>query len=401
MSIASPDTFDLAIERLRSKSPIAARMSAADWASVELGLRDRAFFSANVESIATVAQMQVGIDKALAQPGDEAFMSKDRFIGTMREYLGAAPGDSRDLTDLTSGRRLGLIYDFQVEDAQEYGRWQASQDPDILDEFPCQELIRVSSRENPRDWSARWADAGGQFFGGRMIARKDDPIWTRISRFGRPWPPFDFGSGMGIEDIDRDEAVTLGVIEPGEKVAPQEKSFNEGLEASLPIATENTLDAVRSIFGDQVDVTRDGKINWQGQRILNAYRSAMAEPTKSWTLSLGSASPELVAARPEFAGASLSINTSDIRHIAVRHMENESDPSQRAVTALDLQLIPHVWRAPDSWELGDRPGTVLLKKSIIGQQVAVLYDKGLFSRSSPSNTWGVKTLYVKKKGAKP
>lgn len=39
-----------------------------------------------------------------------------------------------------------------------------------------------------------------------MIALKSDRVWTNFSRFGRPYPPSDFGSGMGVEDIDRDEA---------------------------------------------------------------------------------------------------------------------------------------------------------------------------------------------------
>ena len=38
-----------------------------------------------------------------------------------------------------------------------------------------------------------------------MVALKEDPVWTRISRFGQPWPPFDFNSGMGVEDVSHDE----------------------------------------------------------------------------------------------------------------------------------------------------------------------------------------------------
>jgi hypothetical protein len=40
--------------------------------------------------------------------------------------------------------------------------------------------------------------AGGQIFGGRMIALKSDPIWTAISAFGTPYPPFDYNSGMWV-----------------------------------------------------------------------------------------------------------------------------------------------------------------------------------------------------------
>ncbi|MCD8298621.1 MAG: hypothetical protein LUD39_02525 [Opitutae bacterium] len=67
--------------------------------------------------------------------------------------------------------------------------------------------------KEPRDWPARWRAAGGQFYGnGLMAALKDDPIWRRISAFGEPTPPFDYGSQMGLSDIDAGEAVELGLI---------------------------------------------------------------------------------------------------------------------------------------------------------------------------------------------
>ena len=71
-----------------------------------------------------------------------------------------------------------------------------------------------------------------------MIALKGDPIWAAISRFGTPWPPFDFGSGMGVEDIDWEEAVELGVLkkdDPPPKV--ESKDINDGLEGELPAAS--------------------------------------------------------------------------------------------------------------------------------------------------------------------
>lgn len=52
---------------------------------------------------------------------------------------------------------------------------------------------------------------GGKIRGGRMVALKSAPVWTNLSRFGRPYPPFDYGSGMGMEDIGREEAVELGL----------------------------------------------------------------------------------------------------------------------------------------------------------------------------------------------
>ena len=47
-----------------------------------------------------------------------------------------------------------------------------------------------------------------------MVALINHPGWSRLSRFGTPWPPFDYSSGMGVESVSRKEAVALGVIGP-------------------------------------------------------------------------------------------------------------------------------------------------------------------------------------------
>jgi hypothetical protein len=147
--------------------------------------------------------------------------------------------------------------------------------------FPCDELVRVAHREVPRgyrkgphgrlievpeeSWPARWEAAGGAFFDGRMIARKDAAIWIAISRFGRPWPPFDFMSGMGRADIGVDEAEQLGVIPvDAPPPAPQKLDFNHNLQASVPEAAPVLLAAFRKIFGGTAKVADDGRITWLG-----------------------------------------------------------------------------------------------------------------------------------------
>ncbi len=268
MEFSQPMPIAAAVDRLTSKTPVASRLNTAQWQELSQGLRERAFFSAGVEKMNTLTTMQAKLQEALdlsSRDQGKAFMDRSRFVAEMRNALGAQPGDSGKLTDITSRKRLELIYDFQKEDAVEYGSWIAGQDSDVLDAFPCQELIRVESRDRERDWAKRWAAAGGRFYGGRMIARKDDPIWSKISRFGRPWPPFDFGSGMGVEDVSRDEAEALGVIKPDQQVEPQAESFNAKLEASLPKANSAVLEGLREIFGDTVQVDSiAGVIRWIG-----------------------------------------------------------------------------------------------------------------------------------------
>ncbi len=60
---------------------------------------------------------------------------------------------------------------------------------------------------------------------GRMIARRDSPIWLALGELdgglGNPYPPFAFGSGMGVRDIAYSMAVQLQLVKPGEQIEPQ------------------------------------------------------------------------------------------------------------------------------------------------------------------------------------
>ena len=82
---------------------------------------------------------------------------------------------------------------------------------------PASKLVRTGFRENPRDWQARWEAAwqscGGQgALYGEMVALNDSPIWSALSDFGLPYPPFAYGSGMGVSYVTLDEAKQLGLI---------------------------------------------------------------------------------------------------------------------------------------------------------------------------------------------
>ena len=237
--------FQAAIDRLAGKVSLPSPLRTAEWAEVPTAITERAFFSAGVERLHTLESMRAKLLAAVSQQG-ATFMDRSKFVAEMRGELGAiADGTLGSLTDLSSIRRLQLIYDWQVEDAHAYG--------------PAQEFLRVEGRENERqDWPARWAAAGGKFFdGGRMIATKDDPVWTKLSRFGRPWPPFDFGSGMGMEDIHRSEAEALGVIPQGKKIEVPEKGFNESLKASTAGLSADAKELFSDLFQGRVNFVGD------------------------------------------------------------------------------------------------------------------------------------------------
>lgn len=94
-------------------------------------------------------------------------------------------------------------------------------DPAVLNEFPAQRLIRVQfDTTEPVDWPAFWKANGGRLFAGEMVALKWDRVWWKISFLNLPVAPFQLGSGYDIEDVDRDETESFGLIKPGERPPP-------------------------------------------------------------------------------------------------------------------------------------------------------------------------------------
>lgn len=275
----STSPWDKAVARFSDKSIVGSKLRTADWARVPIALRERAFVSAGVENARVLSTMREKILQGMQQiRADGTLENKARFVADMRGLLGAPEGDSGSLTDLGSRRRLELIWDFQVASAHAQAAHQADLDPDLMDAFPAYRLVRVESRRMPRDWFARWGEAGAKVgwkgaSSRTMVALKTSPIWIELSRFRRPWPPFDFGSGMGVEEVDRDEAEALGLLpknEPpaarlqrlGDGIAEARREWNEGLRASTKGLSADALTWLRSVFGPLVTISED-KVEWR------------------------------------------------------------------------------------------------------------------------------------------
>jgi hypothetical protein len=272
----------LAVAAIKAKTPIGSPLNSAGWEKVPVALRETSQLSARVESMRLLQRIQDRLTTAVENlrregtgrdGGEGAFQSREKFVAEMQSIAREEGLDPRNfgeggklggLEDITSVRRLNLIFDIQTENAQEFAKWKMDQDPDALNAFPAQELIRVEPRLHPRlDWKERWLEAGGKLYGGRMIALKTDPVWIALSRFGRPWPPFDYGSGMGLRDISRREAIALGLMKKDERIQPKEADFTKGLQASVTDLDAKMQSALKRAFGDQVEIV-GGVAKWKG-----------------------------------------------------------------------------------------------------------------------------------------
>lgn len=195
--------------------------------SLPTEVNESVFFSAKCSDGRLLSAMKEYISKAAK---GESGYHRDDFIKRMRKALGLRPNEGGTMMeDISSERRLRLIYETQL--GKLAGKTAYANALALADVAPFQELRRVERRKEPRDWPSRWRDAGGSFYSGRMVAPLTDKIWTRISRFGLPYPPFDYNSGMGVRSLTAVEGAKLGV--------PLPRADEAAAEAALPSSVQS------------------------------------------------------------------------------------------------------------------------------------------------------------------
>ena len=339
-------------------------MNSAAWSEVSAALRDRAFFSSRVESVRFLETCRTRIAEMLAnKPNDEgAITSRAQVVSDIMRAAresGIAQGTER-LTDPGSMSRANVIIDTNAGMAAGYATAIQSNSYGARLAFPAQELVRIEERQVPRSWQNIWRSHGGKIYpGGRMIALKEDPIWSAISRFGTPYPPFDFNSGMGVDDVSYEEALKLGVI-PSEGYQPPKESplenFNASLEAELTMDRKSdAIHALREAFGDQI-VQVDGKVKWRSQFVRDVIEESYGENGRM--MKLGKITNKALEKVPQelksvFEGSSgermgLTVTKELATHIK-NHEHYKADPRKTNMPLMpeDLDLIPTIWRDPD------------------------------------------------------
>jgi len=304
LDLAQPKPLSDIVAAVDSKTPIGSVLRTAGWEAMPQALRDQAFFSAGVTSAQFLAAQKKAVSDLIARAKGtnekgETYWKMDRaqFIAQMRQMGealniqkpgGRADGKVRegDVADPVSIARLRLIINTQLELAYGYADWLTGMDPDILEAYPAWELVRISPRRIPRNWPVRWAEAAmavnwegvlrdGR---GRMIALKTSRIWIALSRFKKPHPPFDFGSGMGVEEIERSEAEDLGLLDADTVLLPAIPPYQASLEASLKGIGPKEKALLQETFGAQVDTS--GEVaTWTGS--LRQPSLSVVQPGRS------------------------------------------------------------------------------------------------------------------------
>jgi len=258
MLFDKPIPFAEALKSRKLKKILPTTAKAAEIAKLGPEILARSTFSAQLATMGPLVKMDRLLTE-MTSPATRKAMGEGAIdMGTfrlqMREELakaGYTPPDGKEgsLLDHRSDARLNLIAKMNMDSAYGYGQHVQANDPDLIDLWPCQELVRIESRKEEREWKEKWVRKGGKLYGGRMIARKDDSIWTSISRFSTPYPPFDYMSGMGLRDVRRKEAEELGAIKRSDIIQPDETRLTDNVEAALPKGISKGLaDVLQQVF---------------------------------------------------------------------------------------------------------------------------------------------------------
>ena len=208
-----------------------------------------------------------------------------------------------------------------------------------------------------------------------MIALKTDPVWERLSVFGHPFPPFDWGSGMGVVDVDRKTAIELGLV-TDEKLReetaalrnakPEAAKFNDNLQATVSDKYGNELGKMRTLFGEEFgDLVKTEKV---GDDVVLKWRPEVLRDTllqgKNFVMKIGRPqrglldllreNPKLEPFAKQIEGKQLIV-TQDWRDIkrqdGTTHLAHfyplKDHPEDIPLKPEDMEMLPSLWHKPD------------------------------------------------------
>lgn len=259
-----PDT-PRALDIFDAKRSAPVSLPSALWDLIAPQIRERSWF---VSLCGEAHRLQALRDQA--RDVLAGTVSKAEARNNLRDLLAAegyAPDGEHPMQDLRRRGRLNLILETNIKQVAGYARHEAYRHSVA---YPAQRLVRLGRRNVPRDWGTRWRNAYAQVGGEgahptEMVALTLSPIWRALSRFGQPYPPYDYNSGMGQQAVGYDEAERLGLISD-DTVSAIESSepgpLNEGLESGMSGIDDDLKDQITRLAG--------GRVRWQDDTLTLA-----------------------------------------------------------------------------------------------------------------------------------
>lgn len=351
-------------DKILQKALIGSGLDTKGWSKIQAGLRDRAFFSSQVTETKILYAMRQNVAELLRSGKSPSEIRRD-----LREYLastGYDAGENRGtIKDLMTKSRLDVMMKTNADQAKGYASHLRATTTGAILAFPAYELVRVEQRKLPRDWNARWKSAAqkvgweGVAQNGSLIALKTSPIWAALSRFGNPFPPFDFNSGMGVKDVKKSVCREIGLLGPNEQPQiPQPPDFNGNLSEKIPFDnTSPEYSKLREKFGDQIQYNREThEVEWRSNLFSDKF-----EKGNNFTIKLGQPTNALINKLPSsvpadtISGKSLTVDQTwldnkrkdKVTDHRVHFEDMPSYPENIPLKKGDVDMLPSLWRNPD------------------------------------------------------
>ncbi|MBR4939033.1 MAG: hypothetical protein IKZ22_09205 [Kiritimatiellae bacterium] len=347
------------------KALVASGLNTAGWSTIQAGIRNRAFFSSQVNQAKIVYAMHQNVAALVGSGKSPSEVRRD--LRAYLESIGYDAGDSRGtIKDLTTKARLDVMMKTNADQAKGYASHLRATTIGAILAFPAYEFVRVQQRKLPRNWDARWMNAAKAVgFEGvsrdpsKKIALKTSPIWSQLSRFGNPFPPFDFNSGMSVRDVPKSKCREIGLLGPDEQPKiPQPPDFNGNLTAQVPMRNDDPeAKRLKDIFGDQIRFDGD-TVHWQGELI----QDVLSGKAKKANLGIG------------FDGSKLSLS----HQFFIEHGGKHLDPNEpyAHLTKQEFELLPSLWRKPDRiLKTRDPNRTQIELDTLDGGSIVAIVDK--------------------------
>lgn len=396
-------------DKILQKALIGSGLDTASWSKVQAGLRDRAFFSSQVTEAKILHAMRQNVAELVSGGKSPSEVRRD-----LRAYLYSIgydpdkdlkPGEQSrrgTIKDLTTKARLDVMMKTNADQAKGYASHLRTTTTGAILAFPAYELVRVERRKLPRDWSARWASAAqkvgweGVARNGAMIALKTSPIWAALSRFGNPFPPFDFNSGMGVRDVKKSVCREIGLLGPDEQPKiPDIPDFNGNLAERVTFDKgSREYSQLKKKFGDQIQFNEEKReVQWRSDLFADMF-----EPGKKFTIKLGQPTKALLDKLPStvpvdsITGKQLTVNQGWLNK---KRKDGETDhrihfetmpehPEDIPLKKGDVDMLPSLWRNPD--RVFEDHGSIVMEVDAV--------DGGMFRAIvKPGNAPNLKTFY--------
>ena len=169
---------------------------------------------------------------------------------------------------------------------------------------------------------------------------------------------------MGVEDVDWDEAVELGLLKDDDPPPKMEgRGFNDGLEAAVPVQNKDDENGwacthLHAQFGDLIEVHK-GKVTWVGNRVQKnllsggTFNMKLGQAT-STLVDMLKAAPGGASLAADIAGRQLHVDQTwrdtkrpDGTDHKTHFYPEPNKPDNIPLIPGDLDLLPSIWRKPD------------------------------------------------------